>query len=121
MRAPLHMSTTGKLFLGVGAAGAAVAALYWLFKRRDMLIPSDPSEWALPSFTQTSEYLAPEGQQACNCPAGSTPFRRSDGSCSCEPINIEVLAYGSKCRSDAQCPAGICIDGTCQPEFAWES
>lgn len=114
-----HMSKTGKLFLGIGAVGVVGAVLYALFKKNGVsLIPSDPSEWSLPSFTMTQDFLTPPSP--CSCPPGATPTRRADGSCSCPTLSVEVITYGSKCRSTAQCPNGICINGECRPESEWE-
>ena len=118
MSAPVHISKSGNTLLGIGAAGAAAAALFFIFKRRGYA--SDPSEWQLPSFNTTQQFLSQQ-QAPCKWGSGFTPFRRADGTCVCEPVKIEILAYGSKCTTDAGCAAGICIDGTCQPESAWES
>lgn len=115
MSAPVHIGKAGKALLGLGAVGAGVALLYVLLKKR--VVGSDPSEWALPTFAPTTAFL---NQPDCVCPSGTTPFRRADGSCNCEPLSIEVLpGYGGKCRSDAQCAVGICINGECRPESEW--
>lgn len=124
MRSPSHMGAFAKTALGLGVVTGIGAALYFLFKRSGGLVPSLPSEWALPSFTTTNDFLnvapPPPGLVPCSCPAGSTPTRRPDGSCSCPEVGIEVgPAYGTKCRSDSQCGVGICINGECAPESEW--
>ena len=120
------MTKGGKVLLGVATAGAAAALFLLLRKRSSALAPSDPSEWSLPSFTRTSEFLSPALSPApspCSCGSGFTPIRRADGSCNCSPLSSEVIRYasiGDKCTASAQCaPGTVCINGSCRPESEW--
>lgn len=123
------MKTGGKILVGAGVIGAG-ALLFLALRRKQAglpLVPSLPSEWELPSFTTTSEFLAPAppppGISPCGyCPSGTTPVRSADGSCRCAEVSVEVLRDGTPCRSSAACgPGYVCVNGSCEPTSSWES
>ncbi|TAL42415.1 MAG: hypothetical protein EPN91_08530 [Salinibacterium sp.] len=107
------MKTGGKVALGIAAAGVAGFALYSIFKRRSSgLIPSDPAEWSLPTFTTTQEFFTP----APPPPPPTTGTWRFG----VEVIPIVPSSLNSSCTSSRQCGEGtVCINGTCRPEAEW--
>lgn len=122
----MHSRKAGEILLGVGAAGAAVAVFYFLFR------PKTGAPVTASSVINSIEEWNPFSPTVAAAPLVSSPTTINlpavDTSSSSGHIDVidpksgkSLLSQsnGSDCTTSAQCASGVCVNGSCVDASEW--